>query len=145
MGTSTYYVTRIFNFLEPPSTLVTKNRTNPYVLIMVRNKSLTPPLERYVFCGRPLYEYWNIGNIVLSKTVFFFYIRGLKFYIYESSWINYRWKNTKRNKIRMMEKSHRENRTQTLSSLTVISNFLAKFLIFLHPQTLMHLLIGARW
>ncbi len=38
-GTSTYYVTRFFNFLDPP--LVTKNRTNSYVLTMVRNKSLT--------------------------------------------------------------------------------------------------------
>jgi hypothetical protein len=38
-GTSTYYVTRFFNFFRPPFPLVTKNHTNPYVLTMVRNKS----------------------------------------------------------------------------------------------------------
>jgi hypothetical protein len=43
MGTSTYYVTRYSKISDPPSSLVTKNRTNLYVLTMVRNKSLTPP------------------------------------------------------------------------------------------------------
>jgi hypothetical protein len=45
----------IFQLFRPPSLIVTKNRTNPYALTMVCNKSLTPsPLERYVICGRPL-------------------------------------------------------------------------------------------
>jgi hypothetical protein len=37
----------MFQLFRQPSPFVTKNRTNPYALTMVRNKSLTP-LERYV-------------------------------------------------------------------------------------------------
>jgi hypothetical protein len=35
----------IFQLFKPPLPLVTKNRTNPYVLTMVRNKLLTPLLR----------------------------------------------------------------------------------------------------
>jgi hypothetical protein len=42
----------IFGLLDPLP-LVTKNHRNPYILTMVRNKSLTPSLlERYVIYGR---------------------------------------------------------------------------------------------
>jgi hypothetical protein len=51
-----------------PAQTKTKNRTNPYVLTMVRNKSLTPsPLERYVICGRPLTAFSRCFMINLSE------------------------------------------------------------------------------
>jgi hypothetical protein len=52
----------IFQDFRPPSPLVTKNRTNPYVLTMVRNKSLTSPLT--------LRNLWTSPYVIQERSLF---------------------------------------------------------------------------
>ncbi len=66
-GTSTYYVTRFSKISDPPSPLVTKNRTNLYILTMVRNKQNKKSVKKLYFCPTvKVKNYLNLSWVIYS-------------------------------------------------------------------------------